>query len=188
MKTQKLIRNCLSVTLACCVCGLYLVLYAFHLFNQIDQIYIPQRHIRWVVEETPTLVGLSVVPRIAEDTYAEEIEEVEEEKPIAYYIGVPLTAQRGVCKGPSGKETWYNLPMDKVVNKMRSLGYTESDYPYYIRSDGVKTLGDYVIVAADLDEHKRGDIIETSLGLGIVCDTGEFADTTDIDIDIATNW
>ena len=44
------------------------------------------------------------------------------------------------------------------------------------------------MVAADLNKYKKGDIVETSLGLGIVCDTGEFTKTKDVDIDIATVW
>lgn len=99
-----------------------------------------------------------------------------------------LSPRTGVCYGPSGKETFYNLPMDRVVQTMRNKGYTEDDYPYIEREDGVKCLGDYVIVAASLEKYKRGQIIETSLGQGIVCDTGEFA-LNDIDqIDIAVTW
>ena len=36
----------------------------------------------------------------------------------------------------------------------------------------MKMLGDYVIVAADLNKYPRGSIVDTSLGQGIVCDTG----------------
>lgn len=108
---------------------------------------------------------------------------ISEEAPIKYKT--ILNSFDGVAYGPSGKETYYNLPMDRVVQTMRNKGYTEADYPYNIRDDGVKCLGDYVIVAADLSEHPRGSIVETSLGQGIVCDTGE--QLTGI-IDIAVNW
>lgn len=99
-----------------------------------------------------------------------------------------LNARDGVAHGPSGKEKYYNLPMDKVIQIMRDKGYTEEDYPYIIRGDGVKCLGDYVIVAASFERYHRGQIIETSLGQGIVCDTGEFAIDNPEMIDIAVDW
>ena len=34
----------------------------------------------------------------------------------------------------------------------------------------------------------KGTIVETSLGLGMVCDTGGFAVNNPTMIDIATNW
>jgi len=99
-----------------------------------------------------------------------------------------LTMRGGVCYGPSGKETYYNLPMNGVVNKMRASGYTDADYPYIEREDGVKCLGDFVMVAASLEKYRRGEVIQTSLGQGIVCDTGTFAETNPDQIDIAVTW
>ena len=96
-----------------------------------------------------------------------------------------LTKSNGRILGPTNEETYYNLPMDKVVETMRRKGYNEEVYPYYIREDGVKMLGDYVIVAADLDIHPRGSVVDTSVGQGLVCDTGDF--TSDL-YDIAVNW
>ena len=86
--------------------------------------------------------------------------------------GPVLTASAGTINGPSGKETYYNLNMSGVVSIMRSLGNTDE---YWVRDDGAKMLGNYVMVAANLNVHPRGSIVETSLGLGIVCDTGGFA-------------
>lgn len=105
-----------------------------------------------------------------------------------YVEGPSLTASRGTIQGPSGKETYYNLDMSGVVNHMRNNGFGEDAYPYWIRYDGAKMLGDYVILAADLNTRPKGTILETSMGLGIVCDTGEFAKTNPTQIDIATNW
>lgn len=113
---------------------------------------------------------------------------VKEMHEVYRYSGYPLNAKHGVCYGPSGKETWYNLPMDKVIETMRNKGYSEADYPYMEREDGAKCLGDYVIVAASLEKYRRGNIIQTSLGQGIVCDTGTFAETNPDQIDIAVNW
>ena len=87
--------------------------------------------------------------------------------------------------GPTNEETYYNLPMERVIQSMRNRGYSEEDYPFYIREDGVKMLGDFVMVAADLDLHPKGTVVQTSVGQGLVCDTGEF--TEDI-YDVATNW
>ena len=53
------------------------------------------------------------------------------------WTGPVLTAQAGTIQGPSGKETYYNLPMQGVVNRMRRLGYDAVNWPYWIRSDGV---------------------------------------------------
>lgn len=99
--------------------------------------------------------------------------------------GPVLTAFAGTVTGPSGRETYYNLDMSGVISVMRSLGYTDE---YWVRDDGVKMLGNYVIVAANLSVHPRGSIVPTSLGLGIVCDTGGFAVSNPNQLDIAVTW
>ena len=101
------------------------------------------------------------------------------------WSGSVLTAAMGVNQGPSGKETYYNLPMDGVISIMRSIGNNDK---YWIRSDGVKMLGNYVMVAADLSIRPRGSLIETSLGTGIVCDTGSFIYSNSTQLDIAVDW
>lgn len=99
-----------------------------------------------------------------------------------------LTKEKGVHQGPSGKETYYNLPMNGVVEIMRNMGYTEEQYPFWIRDDGCKMLGEYIMIAANLELRPRGTIVDTSLGAGIVCDTGGFAAKNREQIDIAVNW
>lgn len=99
-----------------------------------------------------------------------------------------LTAYAGVYQGPSGRETYYNLNMNLVVSYMRNLGYSEEDYPYWVREDGCKMLGNYIIVAANLSTRPKGTILETSLGTAIVCDTGSFVSNYPNGIDIAVNW
>lgn len=100
--------------------------------------------------------------------------------------GSTLTKTAGVFYGPSGKETYYNLDMSGVISTMRSLGYTGE---YAVRSDGVKTLGGYVMVAANLSVYPKGTLVSTSLGTGIVCDTGGFVyNGSGVVFDIATNW
>lgn len=103
------------------------------------------------------------------------------------YIGSQngLTPSAGVFYGPSGKETYYNLDISGFISIMRGMGNNDE---YWVRMDGAKMLGDYIMVAADLNKHPRGSIVETSLGQGIVCDTGSFTYTSDTQLDIATNW
>lgn len=103
------------------------------------------------------------------------------------YIGGQngLTPSAGVFYGPSGKETYYDLDMSGVISTMRGMGNNDE---YWVRMDGAKMLGDYIMVAADLNKHPRGSIVETSLGQGIVCDTGSFTYTSDTQLDIATSW
>lgn len=100
----------------------------------------------------------------------------------------PLTSSLGRVWGPAGEETFYNLEMRGVVSIMRGLGFDEQNYPYWVRDDGVKMLGDYVIVAADLDIRPRGSLIDTSVGKGLVCDTGGFIYSNSEQLDIATTW
>ncbi len=99
-----------------------------------------------------------------------------------------LDAYHGTCSGPSGKETYYNLPMDKVISMMRARGYSEEEYPYWIRDDGMKMFGPYIMVAADLNIRPKGTILECSRGTAIVVDTGDFAHTNHTQLDVATIW
>ena len=100
--------------------------------------------------------------------------------------GPVLNKHSGVCYGPSGKETYYNLNMSKVIYYMQCLGYY--DY-YWVRSDGAKMYGNYVMVAANLSKYPKGTLVETSLGTGIVVDTGDFTKNgSGVEFDIATTW
>ena len=108
---------------------------------------------------------------------------------ISKSYGSVLTAYAGVNYNANGnKETWYNLNMSGVVQIMREQGFSESEYPYWVRDDGVKMLGPYVMVAANLGVYPRGSIVYTSLGEGLVCDTGEFAKYNPHQFDIAVSW
>lgn len=103
------------------------------------------------------------------------------------WTGSVIDSSRGVNYGPHGKETYYNLPMDGVVEIMRGLGY---DDPYWVRPDGVKMFGNYVMIAADLSVYPRGSIVECSEGMAMVCDTGAFVLTPEGKrwFDIAVDW
>ncbi len=99
-----------------------------------------------------------------------------------------LNRHNGTVMGPSGKETYYNLNMSGVVKIMRREGFSEEEYPYWIREDGAKMLGPYIMCAADLNLRPRGSLVESSLGTCIVADTGDFIFANPTQIDIATNW
>ena len=157
---------------------------------------IEQFDIDEVTSEDPELLTsiqydeeIEVVEEISEDL--EFLAEITEEQPAeriyhpTKWTGGVLTAHKGVNQGPSGKETYYNLPMDGIVDMMHNLGYNDE---HWIREDGVHMLGEYVMVAANLSVHPRGSIVETSLGMGIVADTGGFARKNPTQLDIATTW
>lgn len=124
-------------------------------------------------------------PKVDSSVSADQTSTISENEPESW-DGPILSAENGRVKGPSGcEETYYNLPMHNVVDNMHDLGY---EGKYWVRSDGVKMFGEYVMVAADLNLYPRGSIVETSRGPGIVCDTGEFAKTNHKLFDIATDW
>ena len=85
------------------------------------------------------------------------------------------------------QETYYDLNMDGVMAiAARTCGV---EAYYMVRDDGVKVDADgYVLVAANLNIYPRCSVVETSLGLGKVYDTGSFADDNPEQFDIATDW
>lgn len=88
-----------------------------------------------------------------------------------------LTPTKGTVWFNGHKETYYNLDMSGVIANAHAMGL-QGDY--WIRGDGVKMFGGYVIVAAQL---AKGTIVETSLGTGIVldyCPAGTY--------DLAVTW
>ena len=114
-----------------------------------------------------------------EDPAIEHVTETEK------WQGEVLNTSNGTVEGPSGRETYYNLDMSGVISIMRSEGY---QYEYWERADGVKMFGSYVMCAANFQIRPRGSIVDTSLGKGIVCDTGGFDSANPTQFDIATNW
>ena len=128
--------------------------------------------------------------------YKQELERIKKEEEENKWQGQVLTSKLGVVYDtPSGgMETYYDADviskygMNGVVKIMRDLGYSEEKYPYYIREDGVRMLGNYVMVAANLDTYPRGTIIETTLGTAIVCDMCENASIVPDQLDVAVNW
>ena len=126
--------------------------------------------------------------RFVHCTVEEDIENSEEYKAVQgafEYDGPVLSRSRGAISGPSGKETYYNLNMSGCINIMNSRGFNE---PYWVRSDGVKMYGYYVMCAAGLSIRPKGSIVESSNGLAIVVDTGGFASRNPRQLDIAVTW
>lgn len=99
-----------------------------------------------------------------------------------------LTQSKGVnffvdSKGITHRETYYDLNMSTVMRNCGQGGV------YSVRSDGVKVdSAGYVIIAANLANYPRCSVVETSLGLGKVYDTGGFASVHPHGWDIATDW
>jgi uncharacterized protein YabE (DUF348 family) len=97
-----------------------------------------------------------------------------------------LTQAKGVnffedSSGVTHRETYYDLNMATVV-KFCGGSYT-------VRSDGVKVDQDgYILIAANLSLYPRCSVVETSLGLAKVYDTGDFVSTYPTGYDIATDW
>lgn len=139
--------------------------------------------------ETKVTTTSQTVTAVAATTAIPETESIVTQTSTEHYVeewtGPILTRSAGTIQGPSGKETYYNLNMSGVVSAMRAKGY---DYEYWVRDDGVKMFGSYVMCAANLQLRPKGTLVQTSLGMAIVCDTGGFAHSNATQIDIAVNW
>ncbi len=98
----------------------------------------------------------------------------------------PLSKSKGAAhftdsRGISHRETYYDLPMNVV---MGACGGT-----YTIRADGAKVDQDgYILIAANYGRYPRCSVVETSMGLGKVYDTGGFAVHHPDGFDLATDW
>lgn len=95
-----------------------------------------------------------------------------------------LTAKIGTINYAGHVETWYNLKMNKVVERADNF-YGLSDV-YGVREDGVKTYNGFVIVAAD-KSIPYGTVVETSRGIGLVLDYHTIKNGENT-FDLATDW
>ena len=102
--------------------------------------------------------------------------------------GAGLTKSKGAqhwadSKGVSHRETYYDLNMRVVMQSCGQGGR------YSVRPDGAKVdAGGYIIIAANYSNYPKCSIVETSLGLGKVYDTGGFAARHPFGFDLATDW
>lgn len=99
--------------------------------------------------------------------------------------GSVLTARGGINYYFDQKESWYDLPMDGVIAIARAHGIGGE---YWVRDDGAKMLGNYIMLATDNSVYPIGTLVPTSLGMGISLDTGTFALTNHYQVDIACQW
>lgn len=113
----------------------------------------------------------------------EEIKHIDDPNPVP--TGPHLTKESGVFTFEGHTETYYNLDMSVVVQVAQSRGIAGE---YHVRSDGAKMIGDYIMVAACYDVHPYGSLVNTSLGMGIVVDTGAFTAWNAGNVDIAVTW
>ena len=113
---------------------------------------------------------------------------------LAFVILLPYKANASVLTKKGGvnyyngqKETYYNLPMDKIFAKAdANFG---KHHKKYVREDGVWMYGPYVVLAVPFDVYPYGTCeIPTSLGPGIALDTGAFALTNKDQVDVAVTW
>ena len=100
----------------------------------------------------------------------------------------PTSIAKITITGTTGGYGEITLVEDAARNSGYEDGYDEENYPYWVRNDGCKMLGPYIMCAADQSIRPLGTIIDTSLGKAIVCDTGEFIYANPYQLDIAVTW
>lgn len=99
----------------------------------------------------------------------------------------PLSKSKGAgyftdSQGVSHRETYYDLPMSAVMGACGGGTYS-------VRADGAKVdQGGYILIAANYGRYPRCSVVETSMGLGKVYDTGGFAARHPDGFDLATDW
>jgi uncharacterized protein YabE (DUF348 family) len=102
--------------------------------------------------------------------------------------GSGLTASKGAQhwtdnNGVSHRETYYDLNMNVVMQSCGQGGY------YTVRPDGAKVDAQgYILIAANYSNYPKCSLVETSLGMGRVYDTGGFALRHPHGFDLATDW
>lgn len=102
--------------------------------------------------------------------------------------GSGLSESRGAqywkdSKGVEHRETYYDLNMGVVMQSCGKGG------KYSVRPDGAKVDDEgYILIAASYANYPKCSLVETSMGLGKVYDTGGFALRYPHGFDIATDW
>ena len=138
------------------------------------------------VDETPTEEAPSETPVSAsqspEEVTVEEIPTEDIETPYSV-----LNKRMGVNYFNGQKETYYNLRMTGVIRLLDDMGIPHGEY--WVRDDGAKMLGDYIMLATDTNRIPKGTIWETSLGTGMIVDHCSGSESyPGVWIDIAVNW
>ena len=102
---------------------------------------------------------------------------------ITTLAAVMLTAKLGKVEYLGHYETWYNLPMDRVMERAAANGI---EVDYWERADGMKMNGINIICAGAKDRY--GEIVQTSRGNGIILDYCENTENDPTLLDLATSW
>lgn len=138
-------------------------------------------------------VTFEIEMRNGQEVSRKEIQSIVSQQPskqvevIGVKSGSGLTKAKGVAfyqdsQGVVHRETYYDLAMNKVMGNCGGGTYS-------VRADGAKIDKDgYILIAANLSRYPRCSIVETSLGLGKVYDTGGFASVHPDGFDLATDW
>jgi hypothetical protein len=133
------------------------------------------------VEETPVESPV-YAPQEPEEVVVEEILTEDIETPYSV-----LNKRMGVNYFNGQKETYYNLRMTGVIRLLDDMGIPHGEY--WIRDDGAKMLGDYIMIATDTNRIPKGTIWETSLGTGMIVDHCSGSESyPGVWIDVAVNW
>ena len=91
-------------------------------------------------------------------------------------------------QGPNGLESYCQMDPNEFVQNLRDIGMDEEHYPVWVRYDGMKMFGPYVICAANLEEHPIGSIVQGKFGEYIVvAATAEAQQIPEI-LKIAVDW
>lgn len=154
---------------------------------------IGNRQIKTQGQNGVRMVTYEIVMQNGKEMSRKEIQNVVNKEPVKQVELVGNKSVNGLTKskgagiftdslGVAHRETYYDLPMNVVMRACAGGDYT-------IRSDGAKVDRDgYILIAAHLGRYPRCSVVETSMGLGKVYDTGGFVAKHPDGFDIATDW
>lgn len=167
---------------------------------EVEQIFDADREVGYKAVKTKGVPGVKAITYEVEikngkELSRQKIAEIVTKKPTKQVeiVGIKpgpnaLTKSKGAqyftdSNGVSHRETYYDLPMNVVMQSCGQGGY------YTVRVDGAKVDRDgYVLVAANYGNYPKCSVVETSLGPGKVYDTGGFAARHPHGFDLATDW
>jgi uncharacterized protein YabE (DUF348 family) len=135
-----------------------------------------------ITAENGRETGRQIIQSVLLDQPKEEVELVGT-KPGPNALSKAKGAQQYTdSTGVTHRETYYDLNMSTVIGACGNGGYT-------VRPDGAKVDKDgFILIAANYGNYPRCSVVETSMGLGKVYDTGGFAARYPFAFDLATDW
>ena len=146
----------------------------------------PQEEIIETIVDEPVYEAVEEAPEAVEEP-VEEVPKAVEEQVEEIPKAAVLNRRDGVNYFNGQKETYYNLKMGGVIRLLDEMGIEHGEY--WTRDDGVKMLGDYIMLATDTRRWPKGTILETSLGTGLVVDHCSGSESySGLWIDVAVTW